>query len=193
MHFLTIMERHSNSRGTSNGHITSPGQSPILRGLVVPTRFKSCKPASCEVLVYEVFHLFSIASCSFSNLDFFLLIFLAFFPIIRVSLIVFGILFPFLLLSSLSVVTSHCWCALKGFKVNTLFLINSRVGILLSCRDISFKPSFFLSTSTTSSLSFYCFDLSSRSSISRSIFLDMKSLSSCCFFYLASSSAFLLI
>jgi hypothetical protein len=47
-----------------------------------PVRFKSHEPTSCEVPIYEDFHLFSVASCSFSNLYLFLLIFLSFFPMI---------------------------------------------------------------------------------------------------------------
>jgi hypothetical protein len=94
--FLAILEHYANGRGISNGHISSSWRIPILHGFAIPTRFKFCRYASCEV--------FSGTSGSFSNLDFFLLSFLAFFPVIQLS----GFLFPFLFLSSLSMVTSHC-------------------------------------------------------------------------------------
>jgi hypothetical protein len=72
----------TSSRGSSNGHISFPGRSPTLCSHVVPTRFNSCKPASYKVLVCEVFHMVFVASCRFSNLDFFLLRFLALFLVI---------------------------------------------------------------------------------------------------------------
>jgi hypothetical protein len=72
--FLAIPKHFSNGRGASNGHIDSPRRSPILRGPVVPVRFKSYMPTSCEV--------FSVTSSSFSNLDFLLLSFLSFFHMI---------------------------------------------------------------------------------------------------------------
>jgi hypothetical protein len=72
--FLAIPKRHFNGRGASNGHIASLWQSPILCCSVIPPKFKFFKPASCEV--------FYGTSCSFSNFAFFLLSFLAFFPMI---------------------------------------------------------------------------------------------------------------
>jgi hypothetical protein len=72
--FLAILERHSNDQDTSNGHIASPWRSPILRGSTISTRFKFLKPASYEV--------FSGTYYSFCNFAFFILRFLAFFPVI---------------------------------------------------------------------------------------------------------------
>jgi hypothetical protein len=72
--FLTILEHRSNGRDASNGHIASSWRSAILRCSAIPARFKFCKPAFCEV--------FSGTSCSLSNFSFFLLSFLAFFPVI---------------------------------------------------------------------------------------------------------------
>jgi hypothetical protein len=72
--FLTISDHHSNGQDASKGHIASSWQCPILHGSSIPARFKFFKPASCEV--------FTGTSCSFSKLDFFLLRFLAFFPVI---------------------------------------------------------------------------------------------------------------
>jgi len=169
------MENHSNSQSASNGHLTSLGRSLVLYGLVVPSRFKSYEPTTCEVPVCEVFHLVSVASCKFSNLAFFLFIFLAFFLVIWVSLTISGISFSLLFLSSLTVVASHCWGALKGSEVNNYFLNISSVCILLSWIDRFFKPSFILSTLISNSLTlcpscvvtlFSCFELSSHSSFS---------------------------
>jgi hypothetical protein len=174
--FLVVLECHFNIWDASNGHIDSSWRSPILCGSSIPTRFKFRKPTFCEV--------FSRNSHSFS---FFLLSFLTFFPVIRVS----GFLFPFLFLRSSSVVTSHCGCSFRGFNCNTSSLIIPRVDALISSMDRFFKPSWVLSTSTTTSLSLYFFDLSSC--ISRSIFLAMKSLNSCFFCSVASSFVFLLI
>ena len=185
MHFLAIPERRSNGQATSNGHIALWRRSPILHGFVVPVRFKLCKPASCEV--------FSINSCCFYNLSFFLLRFLSFFPMIWVSLTISGFLFPFLFLVSLIIVTSQCLCTSNGFKVNILSLTTSWVDLLSSYMDSSLNPSCTLPISTTNSLAFCCFNLTSHSSINQSIFLAMKSLSSFFFFSVASSSAFLLI
>jgi hypothetical protein len=72
--FLVIMERYSNGWGASNGHIASPWRIHILRGSVVPVRFRACNPAFCKV--------FSRTFYSFSNLAFFLLSFLSFFHVI---------------------------------------------------------------------------------------------------------------
>ena len=142
MRFLSFLESHSKGWGTSNGHIASPGQSPILCGSAVPARFKSFKPAS-----YEVFHLFFVASYRFSNFSFFLLSFLALFPVIWVT----GFLFPLSLLSSLGIVTSHYCGSFKGSESNTSSF--SGVGALLSCIDRCYKSSCVLSTSTSKSLS----------------------------------------
>jgi hypothetical protein len=72
--FLAIPKHHSNGQDASNGHIASSWRSDILRCSVISTRFKFYKPSFCEV--------FSGTSCCFSNFAFFLLSFLAFFPVI---------------------------------------------------------------------------------------------------------------
>jgi hypothetical protein len=72
--FLAILEHRSNGQDASNGHIASPWRSASLRCSAIPARFKFCKPSFCEV--------FSGTSCNFSNFSFFLLSFLAFFPVI---------------------------------------------------------------------------------------------------------------
>jgi len=179
--FITIPEHHSNGRDAYNGHIALSLKSVILCCSAIPARFKFCKPAFCEV--------FSGTSCCVYNFAFFLLSFLAFFSVIWI----FGFLFPFLFISSLSVVTSHCWVSFKGFKGNTSSLTIYEADILISFMYWFFKPSHVLSTLTTNSLALCFFDLSSYSFISRSIFLAMRSLNSCFFSSVDSFSAFLLI
>jgi hypothetical protein len=82
--FITILEHHSNGRDASNSHIASPSRSSLLCYSAIPARFNFYKPSSCEV--------FTGTSCNLSNFAFFLLSFLSFFPVIRVS----GFLFPLL-------------------------------------------------------------------------------------------------
>lgn len=164
--FLVILEHHSNVRDVSNDHIASPWKSANLGCSTIPTRFKFCKSSFCEVL--------SGTSCNFSSFSFFLLSFLSFFPVIYIS----GFLFPFLLSSSLSIVTSHCWGYFTRFEGNTFSFTDSRVGTLLFYIDKFFNPSCILSTSTTRSLALSCFDLSSCSSIKSTILLATKSLNS---------------
>jgi hypothetical protein len=72
--FLSVPEHCSNGRDASNGHIASPWRSVILCCSAIPMRFKFHKPSFCEVLYGT--------SCNFSNFAFFLLSFLAFFPVI---------------------------------------------------------------------------------------------------------------
>jgi len=93
--FLAILERRSNGRDDSNGHISPPWGSANLHYFAIPAKFKLCKPSFCEFL--------SGNSCNFPSFAFFLLSFLAFFPVICIS----GFLFPFLFLSPLGIVTSH--------------------------------------------------------------------------------------
>jgi hypothetical protein len=175
--FLVVLECHSNGRDASNGNISSSWRSSNIRFSNIPVKFQFCKPSFCEVL--------SGTSCNFSNFSFFLLSFLAFFPIIYVS----GFLFPFMFLSLLGMVTSHCGGFFKGFEGNTYSL--SRVGALFSCMEKCFKSSCVISTSTAWSLALISFELSSCSHIKCAILLAMKSLSSFFFFSGASSSCFL--
>jgi hypothetical protein len=93
--FLAVLEHRSNSQDASNGHIASPWKSSSLCFFAIPVRFKFYKPSFYEVL--------SGTSCNFSIFTFFLLSFISFFSVICVS----RFLFPFLFLSSLSIVTSH--------------------------------------------------------------------------------------
>jgi hypothetical protein len=147
--FLVVPEHRSNARDASNGHIVSSWKSSNLHCSSILARFKFCKPSFCKVL--------SRTSCIFSNFSFLLLMFLAFFPVIYVS----GFLFPFLFLSSLSIVTLHYLGSFTGFEGNTSSLTISGVGSLLSYIYRFFKPSCIHSTLTANSLALSCFDLSS--------------------------------
>jgi hypothetical protein len=71
---ITVLECRSNGHIASNYNIDPPWRSSILCYTDITTKFKFWKPSFCEVL--------SGASCKFSNLAFFLLRFLAFFPMI---------------------------------------------------------------------------------------------------------------
>jgi hypothetical protein len=72
--FLAILECRSNGRDTSHGHISSPWRSVSLNCFAILVRFKFCNPSFYEV--------FSGTSCNFYIFSFFLLSFLAFFPMI---------------------------------------------------------------------------------------------------------------
>jgi len=179
--FLAVLEHRSNGWDASNGHISSLWWSASRWCFDIPTRFKFYKPSLWKVLF--------VTSCIFSIFAFFLLNYLAFFPMIHVS----GFLFPFLFLSFLIIVTLRCWGSFTRFEDNTSSLTIYRVGALLSCMDRFFKPSCVLSTSTARSLALSCFDLSSCSLIKCVIFLAMKYLNSLFFCYSTSSSSFLQI
>ena len=91
---LAIPKSLYNCQDASNGHISSPWWNAFLRGYANLTIFKFYKPAFYEV--------FPGTSYSFSNFAFFLLSFLALFPMICVS----RFLAPFLFLSPLGIVLS---------------------------------------------------------------------------------------
>jgi hypothetical protein len=71
---LTIRECQSNDHNASNGYISLPWRSAILCCTDISTKFEFWKPFFCEV--------FSRTYYNFSNFSLFLLIFLAFFPVI---------------------------------------------------------------------------------------------------------------
>jgi hypothetical protein len=102
-----------------------------------------------------------------------------------------GFLFPFLFLSLLGIVTSHCGGFFKGFEGDTSSL--SGVGSLFSCMEKCFKSSCVLSTSIAQSLALISLNLSSCSPINCTILLAMKYLSSLFFYSRDSSSCFLCI
>jgi hypothetical protein len=102
-------------------------------------------------------------------------------------------LFPLLFLSFLSTVTSHYGGSFTRFEGNTSSLTISGVSSLLSHMDRFFKPSRVLSTSITKSLALSYFDFSTCSYIKHAILLAMKSLNSCFFYSISSSSCLLRI
>jgi hypothetical protein len=159
--FLAVLENPYNGQDASNGHIASPWRSASLHCFAIPTRFKLCKPAFCEVIFGT--------SYTFSIFAFFLLSFLDFFPVMYI----FGFLFPLLFLSFHSIVNSHYWGSFTGFEGNTSCLTISRVGALLFRMDKFFKTSCILSTLTARSLALSYFDFSICSSIKRDILLAM--------------------
>jgi hypothetical protein len=162
--FLAILERLSNSRDDSNGHISSSWQSANLRCSDILAKFQFCKPSFFRVLPGTSYNL--------SNFSFFLLIFLAFFPEIWVI----GFLFPLMFLSPLGMVNSHYGGSSIGFEGSTSSLFG--VGVLLSCTNRCFKSSCVLSNSMTRSLVCSIFDWSSCSFSKCPILLAMKSLNS---------------
>jgi hypothetical protein len=142
----------------------------MLRCSDIPTKFQFCK-----------FSFYEVPSGTFCNFSLFLLSFLAFFPVIFVSVF----LFPFLFLPSFNIVTSHCQDSFIGFKGNTSSL--SGVGTPLLCESCC-----VLLTLTSKFLVLNSFNLFSYYSIKCVILLVMKYFSSC-FFSSRASSYFLLV
>ena len=155
-----------------NNYIDSPWRSAMCHCSNIP--------AKLPIYRFSVYEVPSGTFCNFSNFALFLLSFLAFFPVIFVSVF----FFPLWFLSPLGIVTSRYWDSFLGFKGNTSSL--SGVGV-----SVFYESSCVLPTLTSKFQVLNIFDLFSCSSIKCVILLVMKSFNSC-FFCSKTSSSFLL-